>query len=249
MNPTTYRFKFDVYRPDTLPLARLADYLQELAGLFGYEHSAHFVRLESGSTHILSRIDPEDSPKVKRRIRDIRTGDAPPSALKFYNALNQKLAEDNAVGALIEETEDFEIIVIEFKGRESPKPERFGPINQVGSVDGVLVRIGGIDKTISLTLQAGNGTLGRIETDRELARQLGRHLFEPMRLFGMGRWVREVDGHWQLLRFRVDRFEPLKDRDLVEVIEALRTNRLGDWPKVEDPIEELIRLRSGSSEA
>jgi hypothetical protein len=45
-----------------------------------------------------------------------------------------------------------------------------------------------------------------LETDLETARRIGKHLFEPVRVFGIGRWLREEDGTWTLRRFKVRDF-------------------------------------------
>ena len=63
---TEYRFKIDAYSPETIPMARLAEYMSDLAVLFGNRENVHFVQLEPGSTTLLQRIEYEAVPKVKR---------------------------------------------------------------------------------------------------------------------------------------------------------------------------------------
>jgi hypothetical protein len=48
-----YRLKIDVYTPATIPMARLAEYMQEFAVLLGEAKSVHFVRLEEGSLNAI----------------------------------------------------------------------------------------------------------------------------------------------------------------------------------------------------
>ena len=45
-----YRFVIDALSPDSLPMARLAEYMGELARLLGRPDQVHFERLEGGST-------------------------------------------------------------------------------------------------------------------------------------------------------------------------------------------------------
>ena len=57
-----YRFIIDPYSPGTLPMARLAAYMGELARLLGRLDKVHFVRLEEGSTVLVQRVEPEAAP-------------------------------------------------------------------------------------------------------------------------------------------------------------------------------------------
>ena len=43
-----YRFHIEAYSPDTMPMARLADYLADLAKMLGQEKSVHFLKVEGG---------------------------------------------------------------------------------------------------------------------------------------------------------------------------------------------------------
>ena len=40
--PRTYRLVVDALSPDRVPMARLAEYIADLAPLFGYKEHAHF---------------------------------------------------------------------------------------------------------------------------------------------------------------------------------------------------------------
>src|SRR3954470_2064149 len=73
---TRITFYIDVYSPDTIPMAKLAEYMADFAALLGKEHGVHFDHLESGSTTIVSRVEYEDLPKVTTRLNDIRQGTA-----------------------------------------------------------------------------------------------------------------------------------------------------------------------------
>ena len=44
-----YRFRIDVFKPDTMPMGRLAEYMADLSQLLGEKEQVHFVRLEEGS--------------------------------------------------------------------------------------------------------------------------------------------------------------------------------------------------------
>jgi hypothetical protein len=57
-------FYVDAYSPETIPMAKLAEYMSDFAALLGRENAVHFAGLESGSTQIAAIVEPEDLPKV-----------------------------------------------------------------------------------------------------------------------------------------------------------------------------------------
>src|SRR5262245_19291571 len=100
MKPIEYKFKIDAWTPETLPMKRLAQYMTELATIYGSQESIHFVRLEKGSAAVVKRVEFESIPKVKERLEGIKHRDAPQDAIEAYSTLDQMLAEDNAIGLI-----------------------------------------------------------------------------------------------------------------------------------------------------
>ena len=142
-----YRFVIDACSPNTPPMARLAEYMTELARLLGRPDQVHFVRLEGGSTVLVQSVEPEAAPDVRERLGSLRQDNPPDDAAKAFTALNRYLADDKATG-ILQESGSAE--VIRFPGREEPAPLTFGAFNQTGVLDGALIRIGGRDDTVPL---------------------------------------------------------------------------------------------------
>ncbi len=115
--------------------------------------------------------------------------------------------------------------LLEGPGRERPQPQSYGPFTQESSLDGTLMSVGGKDETISIRLQNGDITNRNSQASQVIARELGKHLFEPIRIYGVGRWMREADGAWTLRGFRVHRFDVLATHSLREAVTALRAVR------------------------
>ena len=136
-----FRFRIDVYTPDTLPMARLAEYMADVATLLGEKNSVHFVRLEPGSATLVQRVDDLAIQKVRQRVIQVRSGEAPPEAMAAYRSVNHRLKQDNAVGEMTEETG---AKIISFPGREQNEPATFGAFNQPSALAGVVIRLGGI---------------------------------------------------------------------------------------------------------
>ncbi len=232
------------YSPKTIPMGRLAKYMQAFAAMLGNEHGVHFDQLKPGSTQLVSRIDREEIPKVDEQLERVRRREAGQDALKAWNEIDRLLADDNATG-YVYEGESPTAQIIEFPGVKRPKPVKYGPFTQEGSIDGILISVTGADQTIHLQLQNGELKYTGIETDRETARRLGHHLFEPIRLHGSGRWMREEDGIWTLKRFRVATFAILKNHDLAEAVEDMRAAQGSHWAEMDEPIAALDELRDG----
>ena len=235
-----YRFVIDAYRPDTLPMARLAEYMGELARLLGRPDQVHFVRLEEGSAVLVQRVEPEAAPDVKERLHALQQDNPPDDAAKAFVALNRYLADDNATGVL---QEGGGADVIRFPGGEEPAPVTFGAFNQTGVLDGVLIRIGGRDDTVPAHLRDGE-TIHLCNATREMARRLAVHLYgPPLRVHGNGRWERDADGGWVMKRFNITSFDVLDDAPLGEVAQRLRDVEGSGWKEIEDPTAELRHLR------
>lgn len=244
MSSNEYAFRIDVFTPDTLPMARLAEYMAALADLLGHKESTHFARIEEGSARLVSRVEEQDATKVQRRLEAVTGANPPQSAAKAFKTLDDMLAEDNAVGEVIGPAG---AIIIPFPGRTRPKALTFPAFRQDGSIDGQIVNIGGRDKTAHVTLRDGGLIYTNIDLSREVARELAKHLYgTKVRLFGSGRWERHPDGAWKLLGFTVDRYEVLDDAPLGDVLAAIRSIP-GSSPSVNN-YDELMALRLGEDE-
>lgn len=243
-------FLIDAYSPDTIPMVKLAEYMADFAALLGKENAVHFAGLEKGSTKIAARIEFEDVPKVTARLNDIRRGIPPKDAAKIFDQIDKRLANDNATGRIFAEGDEGSAPaeLLTFPGRERPKAHSYGPFVQDGTLDGILISVGGRDETIPLRLQNGETTYTNCDTTRAIARELGKHLFEPVRIYGTGRWMRDVDNTWILLRFRVHRFEVLEKSRLRDTVTALRAVTGSGWKDMADPLGELDDVRRDNDE-
>lgn len=236
----TYRFVIDAWDTSRLPMARLAEYMSDLAGLFGNTECVHFDRLEAGSAVLVQHVDHQAVAAVRERLDLAKRHDAPREIAKPQAAINDRLAADMATGS-IQEAGGAEIL--RFPGRDRTESTSFGPFREDCTFDGVLIRVGGKDDTVPVHLEDG-GKIHRCNATRDMARQLAPHLFgPPLRVRGNGRWVRQHDGSWELLRFDVKDFECLDDRPLTAVVAQLQQTEGSGWPDIRDPATELSRLR------
>ena len=109
-----------------------------------------------------------------------------------------------------------------FPGVEQTPGLTYGPLRERGSLDGVLIRVGGKDDTVPVHLLDGD-KVHVCNANREVARRLAPDLFGSiLRVHGEGRWERDQEGKWNLLRFDIRDFEPLDDVPLGEAVRRLR---------------------------
>lgn len=235
-------FSIDSLTPETLPLARLVQYLEKLVILFGSKERVHLLAVKHGSAAPAFYIEEEATPAVLTRLTLVGDPTAPDDLQKAFQDVNEYLREDNAVGGL---RAPGGAKILEFPGRLQPADQESW-VTETGSVEGVLVRLGGKDRTSHATLEVEPGRYHTLTLTREMARQLAPHLYgEEIRLFGVGRWKRSGGGVWKLERFNVDRFEMAPPGDLVDAMNNLARVERDAWREVDDPLEELLRLRRG----
>lgn len=241
----TYRFAIDAYDLGSLPMARLAEYMADLARLFGNADHVHFDRLEAGSAVLVQHVDPEVGPIVQKRLSTASQDAAPADVAEPLRAINLRLAKDNASGSLMEAGGDE---IIRFPGCGQPQPRTFGPFRQQCTFDGMLIRVGGKDDTVPVHLQDRTAT-HICNATRDMARNLAPHLYRgTLRVWGDGRWERDEDGKWILKRFDISKFELLDDAPLSQVVQRLREVEGSGWKDIEDPAAELDRLRQETDE-
>ena len=244
--PRIYRFVVDALSPDRVPMARLAEYIADLARLFGYKEHVHFVRVEQGSLVAVQQVEQEYAPLVHERLSTANNVEGvPDDVADAVESLNHRLAKDGATGSL---RDDVGAEIIPFPGRDKPSPQTFGPFKQPCTFDGVLIRVGGKDDTVPVHLQAGDA-IHICNSTRDMARRLAPHLYRgTLRVWGDGRWERESDGHWRLIRFDISKFEELDDAPIDEVVQRLREVKDSGWRRFDDPLAEIQRLRDTSDE-
>lgn len=223
-------------------MARLAEYMSELSRLLGEPERVHFSKLEPGSAVLVSTIEDQAASKVGERLQKLRAGTAPADVQKAFHALDSLLAKDNAVATLVGDGE-VAANVIRFPGRTRPKPMRYGPFREDGSLDGVVIRIGGRDDSIPVLLKDVEGTEYRCQTSVDVSKELAAHYRgATLRVHGSGKWVREESGSWTLQQFDIYSFDVLEDVSLADVVKRLREVKGNEWN--EDPrLRDVSQIR------
>jgi hypothetical protein len=240
----TYIFHIDGWTPKSLPMSRLAEYLAELAKLMGETERVHFEKLKRGSAIVCAVVERPAAPKVRRRVVQAKSVEAPDDIRKPYQKLNDLLRIDNSRGDLKVGSAK----ILKFPGRDIPLAERIGPFREHAEIDGVLVRIGGTDETAHAHIEDADGQSWQCVLSREQARLLAPYLYGlPLRVSGNGRWARNELGKWELVSpgLKIEGFTVLRDEDLGATITRLRAVPGSGWAQEKDPLRLLTKIRDG----
>lgn len=234
------RFKIGAYSPTTMPMARLARYLDNLATVLGETRSVHLVSVDEGSTVPVLSVDAEAYGKVRQRADEVRRQEAPPAVLKASRAIEADLAADNARYADVVDHHGARIL--RFAGASRRDDPEYGPFSQPGTLDGVPIVVGGENDPVPVHLQSPDRVHNCLAA-RALAKRIGVHLFTtPLRVSGVGRWFRDRDGAWTMKSFRIQDFEELPADSLADATRRLRSIEAG-WKQRPDPLGDLVALR------
>lgn len=236
----TYLLYIDAFTPESIPMARLADYMAGFAALLGHQDHVHFGQLKTGSLGVAARVDPIAQPKVERRLDAVRYGGTvDKSAKKAEKDIDDLLAEDNAVGHILRGKTK----IIEFPGRTRHVESKLGPIQQNATIDGEVIQIGGRDESIHVHIKC-DGEIRFCVTTKAVARRLAPHIFgPPIRLVGTGTWARLESGVWELKKFEISDFELLDETPLSKLFEGLRSRLTPPEGGRTNPIDLMRQLR------
>jgi len=240
MDKETLIFSIDSLTPDTLSMARLAEYLKELSVLYGSQSHVHFECVSKGSACLNVRIDESAQKDVAARLSLVRDGTAGPDANKAYSAIDKLLRNDNAVGSIY--VEKGKNILI-FPGRQKPIEDTI-TITQHTTVDGVVIKIGGRDDTIPVHLRDPEGKNIRcMVKGYAQAKELAKYYLDtPLRVQGSGTWVRDEDG-WNLELLTIQSWVQLDRSPASEILRQLAKVDDNGWNNYDDPIQEWKKMR------
>jgi hypothetical protein len=242
MTKKELRFHVEGTTPDVIPMARLAEYLMELSILLGHKPHVHFLRVETGSLPCIIEVDGERVEGIIARVKKAASNKGPKEAIKANSKLRAMLKNDEFSAEFKTETGNtFASYPLVTRNKE----ESFGPFWQDGSLDGIVVRLGGIDETLPVHL-VYEGRTHICNANRDIVKQLGHYIWgDPIRVHGSGKWYRDIQGTWQLQFFDIHTFEPLQASTLSEAVTQLRAIPDNGLLSLKDPLADMQKVRHG----
>ena len=154
-------------------MMRLAEYLARLATVFGFQENVYFLKARKGSPIPEIHILEATALKVHDRLKLVGTNEAPKDVTRAVQNINAMLREDNA-SAVLRVKGGAQLI--QFPGCKTPIADE-AIVHEAGELTGEVIKVGGKDDTVPLTLQDTDGTTYPCTTTRVIARELARHLF------------------------------------------------------------------------
>lgn len=230
------------HTPETMPLNRLLDYLQQITLILGSPEKLHLVAIRESSCAPVFHTDIGTSLAVRERAQRVQRGDGTKRQVDSFNQIRRMLREDGVSHrpALLRSQHSVFLQI-----NAAPKETALSGIRQPSSVDGALIKIGGAGENAAIQLQDLDGKiLSGFTAKRAIAKDLAHHMWEPVRLHGVGQWGRNEEGEWALERMQVNSFDPLEDESLSMTLSKLRAADV-EWPA--DAVDRLRSERNGES--
>ncbi len=235
-----YDFRIDAWTPETLPMKRLSDYANELAKLFGSTTDVHLLKVRKGSAVSEIAVAANAQHAVAERLALVGTAQAPEELRQPYSKVNDFLREDGGSAVLKLKGG---ARVVAFPGCKTPLAEEV-VIHEAGTLDGVVIRVGGKDETVPVWLLGENDEKLQCNSSRQIAKELALHLFgSTVRVSGLGKWRRNSQRVWQLEQFDVKSWETLDGKPLEQMVTELREVPGNGWTELQDPQAEWRRIR------
>jgi hypothetical protein len=234
-------FKFTVpgYSPETMPLDRLMEYLNQLSIVLGSPSDLHLVRIERSSTRPVLAMRHDVAVKARYHAREVAEGGGSQRRREAFYTIRRMVAEDGGKPALLREPKG--AVILKFPGVDTGLDQVIHAVRQPTSLQGTLVRIGGIGENAQILIQEMNGNIiAGCTATRPVAQEMARLIYHSIKVSGIGTWHRNEDGKWSITRLHVQTFEALDESELEDVVAKLRAVDV-KWP--EDSIEQLQAMR------
>jgi hypothetical protein len=239
--PDLERFKFTLpgYTPDTMPLDRLMEYLNQLSIVLGSPGDLHLVGVEKGSTRPVLAMRHDVAARARHHAREVAQGGGSQRRREAFETIRRMVAHDGGKPAVLRAPKGQ--VILKFPSVDIGQDQVIQSLRQHTSIEGTLVRVGGIGENAQLLIQelSGNVIAGCTAT-RAVAQQMAHFIYRDLRVSGVGSWHRNEDGKWQVSRLHVQTFEPLDESGLEDVVAKLRAVNV-KWP--EDSIQQLQAMR------
>jgi hypothetical protein len=228
------------YTPETMPLDRLLQYLQQIGEVIGEPQEMHLVRIESSSTKPVFKVPIPLAMLVRERAAAVRSGSGTQVQRAAYNRIRQMVRKDGGKPASLKDRTG---IILDFPPTLE-EAETISGVRQASSFDGSLLRVGGVGEYTPILMQDLSGNIfAGFSAPKILAKAMAKLLFEPIRVSGIGSWDRSPAGEWKLSKMLIQVYEPLSDETLDEVFQKLRAAPVS-WPANAD---EILRAERESS--
>jgi hypothetical protein len=234
------------FTPTTLPMARLAEYLVDLAVLLGHKESVHLIEIQDGSAAPLVLYDALEEGRIFSRVRGAVDGTGHPDAIEAFQRIDRRLKRDDGSARLINGKAE----LADFPGVNQPQSDTYPKIRERGTITGRLRRVGGKGDTIPIWIERADAKMFYCEANEFLSKQLSEFYLQIIRVHGLGTYERDENDKWVQTKFTIQGYDPtpLAEESIIATFDKLRAIEGNEWNEVTDPLAELSRIRHGEDE-
>lgn len=238
----TYDLHVFGIRPRQIPLEDVGELAKRLSDLLGCGEHLRFAKLKTGSTSLLARVMPPAVDAVQVNI--LRAKQADGTAPSKVARIDDYLAARGWHGEL--RNRQGRVLLV-FPGVADGKlDQEVRTVQQLDSITGRVIKIGGRDDTVPMQLQGLDGRYIDVTVKgRDLAMQLGSLLFQEVRVSGLATWQRDAEGQWLCTTMIVTEFDKLSTKPLVDLFDELSHLPGNEWNTMDSPDDEWLRIRRG----
>lgn len=234
-------FVIPAFTPETMPLPRLLEYLEEIATVVGVAKDMHLIRIEESSTRPVFKIPRPTAALARQQADAVRQGRGTPAQRGAFDRIRQMVRHDGGEPANLKDRSG---VILSFFPLESPDAV-VATVRQPTSFDGELTRIGGAGEYSAVQMRDAAGKIySGFSASRSTAKAMCSLLFEPLRVTGTGTWERTRNGAWNLSKMLISSFERIEDEAAEEVMRRLGAVKV-TWPEDADA---LLAAERGATE-
>lgn len=239
-----FSFVIPAYSPETMPLDRLIEYLQQISAVIGDPANLHLIRIESSSTAPTFQVPRRAALEAKERAAKFARGDGTKDQHRAYSRLRRMVRRDAPGTSRPAVLKSAKKVILEIPAAPD-ETQALSGVRQTSSFDGVLISIGGVGDAASIRLQALDGqVVAGFTATRQVAKELAKLIYEPIRVSGPALWGRTEDGVWGLEKMQIQTYETLDDQPLGHLIAELQDLNVA-WPA--DALQRLAAEREGAA--
>lgn len=224
-----------------LSLDDFAELAKKVAELLGSREHVRFGALRDGSARLLTKVQDPGLQAVEVQLLRAKNGEGP-GAGKVVK-LNEFLSVKGWRADLLNRQG---CVILNFPGAlNKPTPEPVQTVEQVDTLIGQVIKIGGRDESVPMTIRTPDGAFIDLTVKgRDQAKKLAQYLFgSDLKLTGNATWKRDEEGHWSCSDMVVLSFEEPDNTSLVDLFGTLRQVPDNHWQRLADPISAWKNFR------
>jgi hypothetical protein len=223
--------------PDQIPMARLAEYMQQFAIMLGETENVHFARVEEGCTRLVAKLNPGlPAQRVHARVYAVRDRRAPADAMRAFRRIDGMVGEDRTHARVTFGAG----VILRFPGNVNSNVPPFNLVDNATITGKLYALIEQPSGLLNARIRPrGGNTYVSCSADDRIGRQLRNFFLDAVRVQGRGTWVRSENGEWSCQSLHILDVHPVNDVSLREAINALRAVD-GDWS--DDPLGDWATL-------